>query len=60
MSSPLAGPWAAWMRPSSPIGWVHGMSRERRGQRGLDQPGFQPAASTLIRNTNGCEVVQAT
>ncbi|APP77367.1 hypothetical protein BJD12_21485 [Xanthomonas vesicatoria ATCC 35937] len=40
VSSPLVGPLAAWMPPSSPHGWVHGESRERRGHRALGQPGF--------------------
>ncbi|AUI91696.1 hypothetical protein BVV10_18690 [Xanthomonas oryzae pv. oryzae] len=29
VSSPIAGPLAAWMPPSSPHGWVHGVSRKR-------------------------------
>ncbi|RJU11398.1 hypothetical protein XcmpCFBP7700_09535 [Xanthomonas campestris] len=29
VSSPIAGPLAAWMPPSSPQGRVHGVSRER-------------------------------
>ncbi|PPU57884.1 hypothetical protein XdyCFBP7245_04800 [Xanthomonas dyei] len=29
VSLPLAGPLAAWMPPSSPQGWVYGVSRER-------------------------------
>ncbi|MFS8448550.1 hypothetical protein EIQ06_03840 [Xanthomonas campestris pv. campestris] len=36
VSSPIAGPLAAWMPPSSPHGWVHGVSCERRGHRALD------------------------
>ncbi|PPU54773.1 hypothetical protein XdyCFBP7245_16535 [Xanthomonas dyei] len=36
VSSPLAVPLAAWMPPSSPQGWVHGVSRERRGHRARD------------------------
>ncbi|OQP41264.1 hypothetical protein IB62_004670 [Xanthomonas euvesicatoria] len=31
--SPVAGTTAAWMPPSSPHGWVDGVSRERRGHR---------------------------
>ncbi|SON94368.1 hypothetical protein XFF6990_140305 [Xanthomonas citri pv. fuscans] len=29
VSLPIAGPLAAWMPPSSPRGWVYGVSRER-------------------------------
>ncbi|AZR24511.1 hypothetical protein XvhCFBP2543_01410 [Xanthomonas vasicola] len=29
VSLPIAGPLAAWMPPSSPHGWVYGVSRER-------------------------------
>ncbi|PPU54791.1 hypothetical protein XdyCFBP7245_16635 [Xanthomonas dyei] len=42
MSSPLAGPLAAWMPPSSPHGWVYGVSRKRRGHRALDELSFYP------------------
>ncbi|MCC8683190.1 hypothetical protein, partial [Xanthomonas vesicatoria] len=38
VSSPLAGPLAAWMPPSSPHGRVYGVSRERRGRRILESP----------------------
>ncbi|MFS8461474.1 hypothetical protein EIQ00_04490 [Xanthomonas campestris pv. raphani] len=40
VSSPIAGPLAAWMPPSSPHGRVHGVSRERRGHRALDSSRF--------------------
>ncbi|PPV08827.1 hypothetical protein XavaCFBP5823_17065 [Xanthomonas axonopodis pv. vasculorum] len=29
VSSPIVGPLAAWMLPSSLQGWIHGVSRER-------------------------------
>ncbi|CDF61984.1 hypothetical protein XFF4834R_chr24690 [Xanthomonas citri pv. fuscans] len=29
VSSPVAGPLAAWMPPSSPHGWVYGVSRKQ-------------------------------
>ncbi|AAW74153.1 hypothetical protein WKH86_14205 [Xanthomonas oryzae pv. oryzae] len=29
VSSPMAGPLAAWMPPSSLQGWIHGVSRKR-------------------------------
>ncbi|OQP39474.1 hypothetical protein IB62_009425 [Xanthomonas euvesicatoria] len=41
VSSPLAGPLAAWMPPSSPHGRVDGVSRERRGHRALEPPSFE-------------------
>ncbi|PPU55249.1 hypothetical protein XdyCFBP7245_14260 [Xanthomonas dyei] len=35
VSSPIAGPLAAWIPPSSPQGRGHGVSCERRGHRAL-------------------------
>ncbi|RFF57128.1 hypothetical protein D0A36_04685 [Xanthomonas campestris] len=47
--SPIAGPLAAWMPPSSPQGRVHGVSRERWGAA---HPANQPvAASDKVRPT---------
>ncbi|TQT09371.1 hypothetical protein EII99_15865 [Xanthomonas perforans] len=40
VSSPLAGPLAAWMPPSSLQGRIDGVSRERRGHRTSGAPGF--------------------
>ncbi|PPU24440.1 hypothetical protein XspCFBP7912_21455 [Xanthomonas sp. CFBP 7912] len=37
VSSPIAGPLAAWIPPPSPHGRVDGVSRERGGHRALDQ-----------------------
>ncbi|MXV13628.1 hypothetical protein DYQ93_21930 [Xanthomonas sp. LMG 8992] len=42
VSSPLAGPLAAWMPPSSLHGRTCGVSREWRGHRAPAPPGFYP------------------
>ncbi|MGY4889523.1 UNVERIFIED_CONTAM: hypothetical protein EX528_03765 [Xanthomonas axonopodis] len=36
VASPIAGPLAAWMPPSSPQGWAHGVSKAVR-HRAIDR-----------------------